>query len=152
MSRESYVEEWYRKSEKGLRHQMFLAPLISLLLLITYIVLGLIFRISSAIFSGIMFSSLFTASNLLSIRLRIRKYREIAETLSIIAKMFDIDTSTCIEISKILRYRRGSEPLPSRRYRLVCYGGEPIGIIDNEDIYYDIEDLAKYLKKTFRGG
>jgi len=150
MSRESYVEEWYRKSEEDLRYQMFLAPLISLLWLIAYIVLGHIFRIPSDIFSGIMFSSLFTISNLLSIRLRIRKHREVVETLSVIAKMFDVDTSTCIEISKILRHRRGSEPLPGRRYRLVCYGGEPIGIIDNEDIYYDVEDLAKYLK-TARG-
>jgi len=80
-------------------------------------------------------------------RSQAKKHREVVEVLRAAAWMFNVDTSMCVGISNVEMRRRLKEPLPGRRYRLVCFGDKPIGIADDEGNYVDVENLTKHLER-----
>jgi len=143
----NYVEEWYRKSKENSKRSGFAAIMFYLAFLVVYTVLWLLWRNDLLIIQGAAFTASGILANILSKRSEAKKRREVAEVLRAAAWMFNVDTSTCIGVSKIERRRRLKEPLPGRKYRLVCFGDEPIGVVDDEGNYIDVEDLAKHLKR-----
>jgi len=147
MTVKNYVEEWYRKSEENSKRSTFMAIMFYLAFLAVYAILWLLQRNILLFVQGASFAALGILANTLSKRYEAKKRREVVEVLRAAAWMFNVDTSTCIGVSKIERRRRLKEPLPGRRYRLACFGDEPIGIVDDEGNYIDVEDLAKHLER-----
>jgi len=147
MAVKSYVEEWYRKSEEASKRSTFMAIMFYLAFLAVYAVLWLLQRDILLFVQGVSIITSLTLVNILSTRSQAKKRREVVEVLRAAAWMFNVDTSTCIGASKIERRRRLEEPLPGRRYRLVCFGDDPVGIVDDEGNYVDVEDLAKRLER-----
>jgi len=147
MTAKDYVEEWYRKSEENSKRSGFVALMLYLAFLAVNTVFWLLWRNDLLIIQGVAFAVSGIAANILSKRSEAKKRREVAEVLRAAAWMFNVDTSTCIGVSKIERRRRLKEPLPGRRYRLACFGDEPVGIVDDEGNYVDVEDLAKRLER-----
>jgi len=148
MAVKNYVEEWYRKSEEASKRYTFMAIMFYLAFLAVYAILWLLQRDILLFVQGTSIITSLTLVNVLSTRSQAKKRREVVEVLRAATWMFNVDTSTCIGASKIERRRRLEKPLlGSRRYRLVCFGDEPIGIVDDEGNYVDVEDLAKQLKR-----
>jgi len=147
MAVRDYIEEWLRKSEEDSKHPGFVSTTLYLAFLVVNTVFGLLWRNDWLIIQGVAFAASGIVANLLSKRSEAKRRRKVAEVLRAVAWMFNVDTSTCIGVSKIERRRRLKEPLPGRRYRLVCFGDEPIGVVDDKGNYIDVEDLAKLLER-----
>jgi len=147
MAVKSYVEEWYRKSEEASKRYTFMVIMFYLTFLAVYAVLWLLQKDILLFVQGTSITALGIVVSILSMHSQAKKRREVVEVLRATAWMFNVDTSTCIGVSKIERRRRLKEPLPGRRYRLACFGDEPIGIVDDEGNYVDVEDLAKHLER-----
>jgi len=147
MAARDYIEEWLRKSEEDSKHSGFVSIMFYLAFLSVNAVFWLLWRNDLLIIQGVAFAASGIATNLLSKRSEAKRRRKVAEVLRAVAWMFNVDTSTCIGVSKVERRRRLKEPLPGRRYRLVCFGDEPIGIVDDGGNYVDVEDLAKHLER-----